>query len=74
MLSHTAGIPDDYSSETGYGYDIVALRKTNVLFAPGTAWSYSNDGYRHRRRDPRAARRRTWADALTGARVVDRSG
>ncbi|MGA8532669.1 MAG: serine hydrolase [Candidatus Tumulicola sp.] len=45
LLSHTAGIPDDYSAEGGYGYDIVALRAAKVLFKPGTSWSYSNDGF-----------------------------
>lgn len=45
MLSHSAGIPDDYSAENGSVYDVVALRHTKTLFAPGTAWSYSNDGF-----------------------------
>ena len=45
LLSHTAGIPDDFSSESGYRYDIVALRAAHVLFRPGTSWSYSNDGF-----------------------------
>ena len=26
-------------------YDVVALRDAKTIFAPGTAWSYSNDGY-----------------------------
>jgi D-alanyl-D-alanine carboxypeptidase len=45
LLSHTAGLPDDYSSEPGSLYDVVALRVTKVLFPPGSAWSYSNDGF-----------------------------
>jgi D-alanyl-D-alanine carboxypeptidase len=45
LLSHTGGIPDDYAEEVGYGYDLVALRAAKTLFAPGTSWSYSNDGY-----------------------------
>jgi D-alanyl-D-alanine carboxypeptidase len=45
LLSHSAGLPDDYSAENGYVYDIVALRAAKTLFKPGTAWSYSNDGY-----------------------------
>ncbi len=45
LLSHTAGIPDDFSPENSYGYDVVALRATKVLFKPGTSWSYSNDGF-----------------------------
>jgi len=36
LLSHTAGIPDDYSLENGYLYDLTALRGANVLFEPGT--------------------------------------
>ena len=45
LLSHTAGIPDDFSSENASVYDVVALRAAGVLFAPGTGWSYSNDGF-----------------------------
>ncbi|MBV8721599.1 MAG: beta-lactamase family protein [Candidatus Eremiobacteraeota bacterium] len=45
LLSHTAGIPDDFSSENSSLYDVVALRAATVLFAPGTSWSYSNDGF-----------------------------
>jgi D-alanyl-D-alanine carboxypeptidase len=45
LLSHTAGLPDDFSSEPGYLYQIVALRNAKVLFGPGTSWAYSNDGY-----------------------------
>ena len=56
LLSHTAGIPDDFSSENGWVYNVTALRRANVLFEPGTGWSYSNDGYRDRRRDSREPR------------------
>ena len=45
LLSHTAGIPDDYSSLPAAVYDVVALRAAKTLFAPGTSWSYSNDGF-----------------------------
>jgi D-alanyl-D-alanine carboxypeptidase len=45
LLSHTAGIPDDFSSENGWVYNVTALRRAKVLFDPGTGWSYSNDGY-----------------------------
>jgi CubicO group peptidase (beta-lactamase class C family) len=41
LLSHTAGIPDDYSAEIAYTYDVVALGRAKTLFAPGTAWSPS---------------------------------
>ncbi|HKU80876.1 MAG TPA: serine hydrolase [Candidatus Tumulicola sp.] len=45
LLSHTGGLPDDFALSAGYEYDVAALRAARVLFAPGTAWSYSNDGY-----------------------------
>ncbi|HTX55809.1 MAG TPA: serine hydrolase [Candidatus Acidoferrales bacterium] len=44
LLSHTAGLPDDYSFQP-YGYAIAALRDAHTIFPPGTAWDYSNDGY-----------------------------
>ena len=43
LLSHTAGVPDDYSLEQ-YGFALAALRNAHTLFTPGTAWAYSNDG------------------------------
>ena len=73
LLSHTGGIPDDYAAETGYGYDIWALRKAHVLFTPGTAWSYSNDGYATAGAILAQLDRRTWADSLT-ARVLSPIG
>jgi D-alanyl-D-alanine carboxypeptidase len=45
LLSHTGGIPDDYSMENSSVYDVAMLRDTKVLFKPGTDWSYSNDGF-----------------------------
>lgn len=45
LLSHSAGFPDDYTNEVGYRYGVVSLREARTLFAPGTAWSYSNDGF-----------------------------
>jgi D-alanyl-D-alanine carboxypeptidase len=44
LLSHTGGVPDDYSLEQ-YGFALAALRDAHTLFPPGTAWSYSNDGF-----------------------------
>ncbi|HTW82910.1 MAG TPA: serine hydrolase domain-containing protein [Candidatus Sulfotelmatobacter sp.] len=44
LLSHTAGVPDDYTFQQ-YGFAIAALRNAHTLFPPGTAWSYSNDGF-----------------------------
>ncbi len=69
LLSHTAGLPDDFAPELGYTYDVVALRRTRVLFAPGTAWSYSNDGYETAGAIVAALDNRSWADSLA-ARVL----
>ncbi len=44
ILSHTGGVPDDFSLQQ-YGFAIAALRDAHTLFPPGTAWSYSNDGF-----------------------------
>ena len=44
LLSHTGGVPDDYTFQQ-YGFAIAALRDAHTLFPPGTAWSYSNDGF-----------------------------
>lgn len=68
LLSHTGGIPDDYAAEEGYGYNIVALRQAKTLFAPGTSWSYSNDGYATAGAILARLDARTWPDAVT-ARV-----
>jgi D-alanyl-D-alanine carboxypeptidase len=44
LLSHTGGVPDDFSFQQ-YGFALAALRDAHTLFPPGTAWSYSNDGF-----------------------------
>jgi D-alanyl-D-alanine carboxypeptidase len=64
LLSHTAGLPDDYAAEAGYRFDIVALRGTKTIFPPGTAWSYSNDGYAVLGAILARVDGRSWADAL----------
>lgn len=69
LLSHTSGLPDDFASEVGYEYDVLALRRARTLFAPGTSWSYSNDGYSTLGSLLARLDRRTWADALQ-ARVL----
>jgi CubicO group peptidase (beta-lactamase class C family) len=45
LLSHTAGIPQDYTNVSSPGYSIAALREAHTLFEPGRSWSYSNDGF-----------------------------
>ncbi|HEY6325951.1 MAG TPA: serine hydrolase domain-containing protein, partial [Candidatus Cybelea sp.] len=64
ILSHTAGLPDDYAAEMGYVYDIVALRAAKTLFVPGTSWSYSNDGYAVAGAVVARVDGRSWPDAL----------
>lgn len=64
LLSHTAGLPDDYAEEIGYGYNIVALRRAQTIFPPGSAWSYSNDGYLTLGAILARLDDRPWADSL----------
>jgi len=64
LLSHTAGTPDDFSTEVGYTYDVLALRAAKTLFAPGTSWSYSNDGYATAGAILAQLDGRSWADAV----------
>ncbi|HEY6486602.1 MAG TPA: serine hydrolase domain-containing protein [Candidatus Cybelea sp.] len=73
LLSHTAGIPDDYAAEPGYVYDVWALRTAKTLFAPGTSWSYSNDGYATAGAVLARLDGRPWPDALQ-ARVLQPIG
>jgi D-alanyl-D-alanine carboxypeptidase len=73
LLSHTAGLPDDYAAEVGYRYNIVALREAKTLFVPGTSWSYSNDGYATAGAILSQLDGRPWGDALQ-ARVFDPIG
>lgn len=70
LLSHTAGAPDDYASEVGYVYDVAALREARTLFAPGTAWSYSNDGFATAGAVLARLDARSWAAAVQ-SRVFD---
>jgi D-alanyl-D-alanine carboxypeptidase len=64
LLSHTGGLPDDYAAEAGYRFDVVALRGAKAIFPPGTAWSYSNDGYATLGALLARIDGRSWADAL----------
>ncbi len=65
LLSHTAGLPDDFASEIGYPYDVVALRSAKTISKPGTAWSYSNDGYATAGAIVARVDGKTWMDAVT---------
>jgi D-alanyl-D-alanine carboxypeptidase len=73
LLSHTAGLPDDYSATLGYTYSVAALRAAHTLFTPGTSWSYANDGYATVGALVSALDRRPWAASLE-ARVFDPIG
>jgi CubicO group peptidase (beta-lactamase class C family) len=73
LLSHTAGIPDDYSSSPQFWYDSYALRYTKTLFRPGTSWSYSNDGYATLGALLATLDRRAWSTSLQ-TRVFDQLG
>lgn len=73
LLSHTAGLPDDYSNAPGWRYDLVALAKAKTLFEPGTKWSYSNDGFATAGAIEAAVDGRTWPEVVQ-ARVLDRLG
>ncbi|HYL27607.1 MAG TPA: serine hydrolase domain-containing protein, partial [Candidatus Nitrosotalea sp.] len=65
ILSHTAGLPDDFSAEMGYIYDLWALRNARTIFPPGRAWSYSNDGYATAGAILARLDARTWGDSVT---------
>lgn len=73
LLSHTAGFPDDYTFSPGFSYGVAALRGAHTIFAPGTQWAYSNDGYATAGAILAAIDGRPWADALQ-ARVFDPLG
>ena len=64
LLSHTSGLPDDYSFPYGYGDAIYNLRRASVLFAPGTAFSYSNDGYATAGAILAALDKRPWSESV----------
>jgi CubicO group peptidase (beta-lactamase class C family) len=73
LLSHTGGVPDDYSNTYGYEDAIYDLHDASVLFAPGSAFSYSNDGFATAGAVLAKADARTWSAAIR-ARVFDPIG
>lgn len=73
LLSHTAGVPGDYSFSPGYLYSVAALRRTHTTYRPGTSWAYSNDGLATAGAMLAAIDGKPWADSLQ-ARVFDALG
>ncbi len=73
LLSHTAGVPDDYSATAGYVDAIYDLRDAAVLFPPGSAFSYSNDGFATAGEILERIDRRPWSAAVS-ARVFGTLG
>ncbi len=73
LLSHTAGIPDDFTLSPGYLFSVAALRGAHTIFTPGTNWSYSNDGLATTGAIMEALDRKPWADSLQ-RRVFDAVG
>lgn len=73
LLSHTGGLPDDYTLAPGYMYSVAALRDAHTIFTPGTHWAYSNDGFATLGAILSAIDGRSWADSLQ-ARVFDKLG
>lgn len=73
LLSHTAGIPDDFTFAPGYLFSVAALRDAHTLFAPGSRWAYSNDGLSTAGAILSALDGRTWERSVQ-TRVFDRLG
>lgn len=73
LLSHTAGLPDDYTFAPGFMYSVAALHDAHTTFTPGTHWSYSNDGFATVGAIASALDGRAWADSLQ-TRVFDALG
>jgi CubicO group peptidase (beta-lactamase class C family) len=63
LLSHTAGVPDDFTY-AATGFALAALRGAPQLFPAGTAWSYSNDGYATVGEIVAARSGSSWQDAI----------
>ncbi len=64
LLSHTGGIPDDYTFDGSYGYEVAMLRNTHTIFRPGTKWSYSNDGFATAGAISAAVSGQSWQDGI----------
>ena len=64
LLSHTGGIPDDYTFDGSFGYEIALLRQAHTIYAPGTSWSYANDGTATIGAISQAVSGRPWQDGI----------
>jgi len=73
LLSHTSGLPDDYSVSNGYLDSVYNLRHAAVLFAPGKGFSYSNDGYATAGAILASLDKRPWSESVR-RRVLDAIG
>ena len=73
LLSHTGGIPDDYSFAPGYMFSVADLRNAHTIFTPGSSWSYSNDGLATTGAILETIDGRAWAQSLQ-SRVFDSLG
>jgi D-alanyl-D-alanine carboxypeptidase len=73
LLSHTAGLPDDYTFAPGYMFSVAMLRDAHTIFEPGTNWSYSNDGFATVGAILATLDGRSWEQSVE-ARVFDRLG
>ncbi len=73
VLSHTAGLPDDFSISPGHLYTVAALRDAHTIFQPGTSWSYSNDGISTAGTILSTLDGKTWAQSVQ-SRVLDQLG
>ncbi|MFC9693125.1 serine hydrolase domain-containing protein [Kribbella sp. NPDC056951] len=78
LLTHTSGIDGDVFTDTGRGDDCVQryvalLAGVDLLFEPGTAYSYCNAGYAVLGRIIEVLDNRTW-DASLRARLIDPLG
>ncbi|MFF1820324.1 serine hydrolase domain-containing protein [Kribbella sp. NPDC058245] len=78
LLTHTSGIDGDVFTDTGRGDDCVEryvalLADVELLFEPGTAYSYCNAGFVVLGRIIEVLDNRTW-DASLRARIIDPLG
>jgi len=67
LLSHTGGVPDDYTYALSYSFAVAALRNASTIFTPGTSWSYSNDGYNTAGEILAALAKRPWQDDVAAS-------